>query len=127
MKLTSILSMVDVTAPIVGAEIGVWKGRLSNQLLNNLPNLTLHMVDLWRPWKAKDEAYRLGADITQHISEIEFEQIYQQVKALVEPFSDRVVISRNDSVQVAATYDDDYFDFVFVFWIEILKQFFIFF
>jgi len=114
MKINALLSMIDVVGPIVGAEVGVWRGKLSKQLLDSLPNLTLHMVDLWRPWEAKDEAYRLGVDITQHISEIEFEQIYQQVKALVEPFSGRVVISRNDSVQVAATYNDDYFDFVFI-------------
>lgn len=32
---------------IVGAEIGVWKGELSVYLLEQLPNLTLHMVDCW--------------------------------------------------------------------------------
>ena len=114
MKINAITSMIDTVNPIVGAEVGAWRGRLSNQLLNNLPNLTLHIVDLWRPWKAKGEAYHLSVDITQHISEIEFEQIYQQVKILTAPFSDRVVINRDDSVAAAATYDSDYFDFVFI-------------
>jgi len=111
MKLTSILSMVDITAPIVGAEIGVWKGLLSQQLLYNLPNLTLYMVDLWQPIIPKDHDY---SDIMCNTSIAEFETIYQDVTKLSEPFSSRAIIRRDDSVSVAATCDDDYFDFVFI-------------
>lgn len=32
---------------LVGAEVGVWRGELSECLLNNVPHLTLHMVDPW--------------------------------------------------------------------------------
>ncbi len=34
---------------IVGAEIGVWNGELSEFLLREIPNLELHMIDIWRP------------------------------------------------------------------------------
>ena len=114
MKITSILSMIDVTAPIVGAEIGVWDGSLSKYLLDNQPNLILHMVDLWQPWTPKDKTYIADDDIMCSTSADRFEQIYQDVIKLVEPFGLRAVINRDDSVQAAATYDDDYFDFVFV-------------
>jgi len=114
MKLTSILSMVDITAPIVGAEIGVWGGELSKQLLDNQPNLILHMVDLWQPWTPKDKTYVINDDIMCSTSADDFNDIYLEVKKLTAYFDDRTVIKRGDSVQMAKTYDDDYFDFVFI-------------
>ena len=114
MKITSILLMVDITAPIIGAEIGVWEGALSKQLLDNQPNLTLHMIDLWQPWTPKDKTYTTDNDLMSRTSADEFESIYRDVIKLSEPFGNRVIIRRGDSVSVAATYDDDYFDFVFI-------------
>jgi len=41
-------------APLVGVEIGVWRGKNSATLLARLPLLKLYMVDLWgsapEPW-----------------------------------------------------------------------------
>ena len=36
-----------VLKPIRGAEVGVWRGELSEALLTHLPKLTLFMVDPW--------------------------------------------------------------------------------
>jgi len=111
MKLTSILSMVDVTAPIVGAEIGVWKGLLSQKLLYNLPSLTLYMVDLWQPTMPKDRDY---SDIMCNISAAFADEVYSDVRLLVEFAGDRAIIKKGESVEVSQDFSDNYFDFVFI-------------
>ena len=40
---------------IIGAEIGVWQGELSETLLNELPELKmLYMVDRWKPYEGSN-------------------------------------------------------------------------
>ena len=42
----------------MGAEIGVYRGEMSERLLANIPGLTLYMVDAWSPdlYNGKDDA-----------------------------------------------------------------------
>ena len=111
---SAILTIVDNDNPIIGAEVGVWKGSLSNGLLTKLPLLTLHMIDLWQPWTPKDKAYSSAVDIMCRTPTDEFERVYQDVLTMACSFGNRAVVHRGDSVLVAGSYPDDYFDFVFI-------------
>ena len=46
-RAAAILSRLPENVPLIGAEVGVWKGSLSQELLRCLPLLTLYMVDMW--------------------------------------------------------------------------------
>ena len=111
---SAILTIVDNDNPIIGAEVGVWRGSLSRGLLTKLPLLTLHMVDLWQTWTPKDKTYDPGIDIMCRTPMDEFEGIYQSVLTMAGTFGNRAVVHRGESVLVAGSYPDDYFDFVFI-------------
>ncbi len=43
------------TKDIIGAEVGVWRGEMSWQLLEHLPQLRcLYMIDAWQPYKGSN-------------------------------------------------------------------------
>jgi hypothetical protein len=48
--------------PIIGAEVGVWRGDMSAQLLRARPDLWLYMVDSWLPQLAQPVSYRQTRD-----------------------------------------------------------------
>jgi hypothetical protein len=47
MRWDEVLARLPVDRPLVGVEVGVWRGELSEKLLAARPLLTLHLVDLW--------------------------------------------------------------------------------
>ena len=54
----SLLRLIKSLGPqdsLLGAEIGVWKGELSAELLWHCPNLVLWMVDEWKPMQNNDK------------------------------------------------------------------------
>jgi len=54
-----------VERPLVGAEIGVWRGRNSATLLARAPSLVLYMVDYWGDQAAPDngQSIQKGEDV----------------------------------------------------------------
>ena len=92
----------------VGAEIGVWKGDFSCQILKMMPELKLYLVDSWKP--LSKEEYE---DVLSGTSEETFEYMYQMVKALVRPYPG-VQILRMRSLEALPLIPDDSLDFVFI-------------
>ncbi len=89
-----------------GAEIGVYKGDYAKSLLNQMPDLELYLVDLW---KHQDSGYIDGANAADDI----FEPMYQMVTAM---FKDKpnVKILRMSSVEALDRIPDGYLDFVYI-------------
>ena len=86
----------------VCAEIGVWKGDLSRQILKCKP-AKLHLID---PWKSQDVIERCYS-----IDQEKMDKVYEQV--LLEFGSlDNVDIHRSFSVDVA--FANQYFDWVYI-------------
>ncbi len=63
---------------LVGAEVGVLKGHTSSALLNGIPDLFLHMVDLWGP--NKFSKYLQTGDQASRLTKEQHEQNYCEAK-----------------------------------------------
>jgi len=90
--------------PIVGAEIGVWRGELSVDLLSSLHNLTLWMID---PWEKLLEG---TPTMPKQFEEVVAAR-WQAIKST--QFSKRVVLIE-ESVKAAAQIKHTRFEFVFI-------------
>lgn len=66
--------------PIVGAEVGVWDGRMSEQLLKRLPLLTLYMVDRWEPPQPDDTYYNSGSSYAREPSDVYHDALERALK-----------------------------------------------
>lgn len=93
---------------IRGAEIGVFKGRMSRRLLKR-PDLHLIMVDQWEPWAT------VGPD--GHIATFP-KEYYDELKVLAVAQTDfaaeRRKIIHASSIEAAASTEDESLDFVFI-------------
>ena len=99
--------------PIVGAEIGVYRGKLAYNLLQLLPNLTLHMVDRWSVYTEGEQ----NGDISAHMTKLDSEQwpmIEAAATAIARKFKKRAIIRKGCSREIAKEFDDNSLDFVFI-------------
>ena len=97
-------------AHAVCAEIGVWKGRFSRQIVEQSSPETLYLID---PWAFQpDFSERMyGGRVARNQDDMD--AIYEGVKAM---FADRdnVRFSRNYSNDAVAEFEDGYFDWVYI-------------
>ncbi len=99
----------------VGAEIGVHEGDFSRRILRLVKPRRLHLID---PWKYEGgERYsrslyggRLGVD--QAHMDGRFEAVERRFRRDVE--AGRVSLCRRPSAEACATFDDGYFDWIYV-------------
>lgn len=96
----------------VGAEIGVWKGDFSQQILGAAEPKVLHLIDPWviDPRPDHEQAW-YGPE-----SGTDMESIFQEVatRFAAEVSSGQIVINRGRSSSVLDTFDDAYLDFVYI-------------
>jgi hypothetical protein len=83
-----------------GAEIGVAEGRYSEVLCQNIPNLKLYCVDLWKPYPQnwRGENYQ--------------ENAYKQAQEKLKPYNATLI--RKPSVEASLEIPDRSLDFVFI-------------
>ena len=103
----------DIEGPIIGAELGVWKGKMSYFLLSELPNLNLHMVDRWAPPEEGDSYHTSGSQMALCNTK-DFDRVYAEAMAKVFPFKDRAIVYEMTTVGAALNVDNGMFDFVFI-------------
>lgn len=94
---------------LVGTEVGVWRGETSEYLLRSLPELHLHMVDLWSTYPPSATASCL-----KQANQQAFDQARQQAVQATEFAADRRTVHRMDSLQAAAFFDDESLNFIFI-------------
>lgn len=94
----------------IGAEIGVWKGEFSRQLVAETQPRELHLID---PWKFRGEfPNRLyGGSGAQ--SQADMDRIHEGVKQHFNG-SSNVVIHRGNSGEVLERIEDGYFDWIYI-------------
>lgn len=113
MRAEAILRRVDSAAPLQGAELGVWDGRLSWRLLTACPQLTLYMVDRWasvpdnHPYRSSGAAM---ADFDQHA----YDAAKLAAIAATQFADDRAVFLQAETVEAADRIEDGSLDFVFI-------------
>lgn len=92
-----------------GVEIGVEHGLYSKVLLSTTKLNKLYLIDLWETQPV--EIYRdMSNSVTQDIQN----KRYQDVLGLTKEYPDRVVMMKMDSVVAAKTFDDNFFDFIYI-------------
>jgi len=104
---------LDRSAPLRGAEVGVWRGGFSRWLLLNLPRAHLVMIDRWAPARPGDEDWRIdepGARATRAER-----RHHKAVACRNTAFAaKRRRLLEADSVEAAAEIADGSLDFVFI-------------
>jgi hypothetical protein len=92
--------------PIIGAEIGVFDGHTSENLLRALPELKLWMVDPWRPFEDQSVFGQMNVE--------QFELMLFAATWWTEFARDRRFILRERSPQAACRFADASLDFAFI-------------
>ena len=90
--------------PLIGAEIGVSEGTHAKQIFNFLNIKELVLVD---PWETYADSYGEAVDKTD---------LENRYKKTLNKFSNnnKVKIIKDNSVNAAKMFDDEYFDFVYI-------------
>lgn len=90
--------------PVIGAEIGIWKGKMSQFLLRR-EDLTLYMVDSWLAVPGLEaEGFTADAQAQNHVDAI----------LRTDFAADRRIVLHVDSEIAAMTTPDESLDFVFI-------------
>ena len=98
---------------IAGAEVGVWKGTMSYNLLRMIPTLTLYMIDRWTSY-SKEEQERDGISEQRLYEDKVFKAAMKQALKRAQPFGKRAVPMVMESRQACESFEDNSLDFVFV-------------
>ena len=100
---------------ILGAEVGVWQGKMSEQLLRLLPNLRLYLVDRWCAPPAGDSYIGSGSKISA-MGQDAHTRAYQLTLQHVAPYAERARVMQMTTLEAAARLAEQgkRFDFVFI-------------
>lgn len=98
-----VLRRVPAEIPTVGAEVGVWRGRLSERLLQARPLLTLWLVD---PWDAGLRGPRYD--------QAACDSACANVEKLAGKYGERVQVVRAVSLEAVRSVEADSLDFFFL-------------
>ncbi len=105
---TFLLKMVPREA--VCAEVGVWKGSFSEEILDVIRPKRLHLIDPWKFMPIYSNRW-YGGTIAR--SQKDMNIIYSEVKRRFRNDS-RVVVHRRFSYKMIKKFRDSYFDFVYI-------------
>lgn len=86
-----------------GCEVGVRSGKNACQMFNKIPELTLHCVDLWRPFI--DVQSRRSHRVNYHLAK-------KNLKEYIE--DERAKIIRKSSIDAVKKFEDGSLDFVYI-------------
>ena len=98
---------------VYGAEIGIWRGQMSQKLLELMPNLYLHMIDVWEPPKP-GSSYFDGSIKIARMSQEDFDNAYKETIRRVSKYKERTNIIKMDSIEAAKKVKDQSLDFCFL-------------
>ena len=92
------------------AEIGVWKGGFSEQILSTTSPKRLHLIDPWE-FQSEFSERMFGGSVAK--SQQDMDNIYNAVKEKFKGFQN-VVFNRGKSEKILHEFPDQYFDWVYV-------------
>lgn len=103
----------DKKKKVIGAEVGIWRGQMSQKLLELMPNLYLHMVDLWEV-PEPGSSYFEGSIKIARSTQQEFNAAFEETKRRVRKYSERCHIMKMASIEAAKRIKDEHLDFCFL-------------
>lgn len=99
--------------PTIAAEVGVWRGKMSEQLLAQRPQLTLLLVDLWRAGRPGDSWFESGSKMARE-SQASVDAVLAGVEKIAKRYAPRARIIRAYSTIAAEQVPDASLDLVFL-------------
>lgn len=109
-KIVELLQEQFPTEEIVGAEVGVWKGKTAFAILDAMPNVRLHLID---PWSAvpQDNPSWHKCVLTN-----EWDRTYHEVLAKIagRKYSFRCIVHREESARASVKFASGALAFVFI-------------
>ncbi len=110
--------VAKVDRPLVGAEIGVWKGELTAALLRRFPELTLYAVDPWDAGDAvMDRFFVQDTVLTKRTIDKAMRQLGNARQEFFKNTSfahDRCIVLQDESSTAVKAVADNSLDFVFI-------------
>ncbi len=101
------------TDPFVGAEIGVFRGGMSREILRTLPNCVLYLVDRWGPPKEGD-SYLTTVDLQAFRTFANHQEDERLCRKLLEFAGPRAVYLKMELGQAALQVEDGSLDFIYL-------------
>lgn len=108
-----ILRRMPARFHMIGAEVGVYDGRLSGYLLREHRNLTLLMVDRWRGVPDGHRYKESGSEIAKHGPD-GWADVMRMVRKNIAFAGGRGCPLRGESVDIAKMLMPEFLDFVFI-------------
>lgn len=105
-----ILKRVPTDTPVVGCEVGVHRAQNASVLLQQRPQLQMHLVDMWKV----TEEYKLSGDALSKRSQAARQLDMQRASGAVAFANGRAMMRRGESAFVAQQFSDGSLDFVFI-------------
>jgi predicted O-methyltransferase YrrM len=113
MRWQEIYNRLPKDRPIVGAEIGVWTGKTSSFLLENMPNLTLYMIDAWTEASNIPSFLASRAKMTKYPQKV-YDDAYKTVCEIASKHPSRSFVIKEESVVYSKRFPVSFFDFIFI-------------
>ena len=94
----------------VGAEIGVWTGKFTRQVLNIVRPTNYHLID---PWQFMPQYPKRWYGGSRARTQEHMDKIFKNIKKEFSPLS-CISIHRATAASAAARFDPEYFDWVYI-------------
>jgi hypothetical protein len=102
-----IINELSKDKPITIAEVGVWKGELTEQILKRCPNVRkYYLVDPWRNLDDWNKPF--------NIDNSKFTMVYLEVMGRIDDHRDRIEILRGTTLEVIDKVKDEELDFIYI-------------
>ena len=102
-----------VRKPSNGAEVGVYKGKMSVALRMAFPDCELLFIDPWQAWGPDDSYWQKHRRTGQHTQQ-KWDALYAEAVKCIQKAGGKNRIMRVTSKWAAKVTDDDSLDFVFI-------------
>jgi hypothetical protein len=113
MRWEEIYKRLPKDKPIIGAEIGVWTGKTSSYLIENLPNLTMYMIDAWADPVTIPSFFNSGAKMARFDKSV-YDSAYNTVQQIQLKYPDRSFVIKDISLRASWRFNGNTLDFVFL-------------
>ena len=110
LRAREILKRVPPGERIIGCEVGVHRAQNASVILQQRPDLQMHLVDMW----STNDRYIKSGDAIAKRSQSQRNNDYQSAKQTIAFAQDRVMLHRGQSAAEAGEFSDRSLDFVFI-------------
>lgn len=96
----------------IGAEIGVWEGEGSKDLLTKYKNTYLYLVDWWQA-TPEGHSYFKGSKKISRLNQEQMDNAYKKALNNLKGFENRITIYKQESAEASKNVKDDSLDWIF--------------